>query len=108
MILLDAVNLPVIFLDRKSGGQRGEREGRGGPSGEKMSGRNGRDSREVFNAAVAHAVKPRAKRTKAPSIETMEEWMMEGIGEALDGCTVEPDGTCEHGSPSWMVELGMI
>lgn len=28
--------------------------------------------------------------------------------EATDGCTVEPDGTCEHGNPSWMIALGLI
>lgn len=44
-----------------------------------------------------------------PSVEEMEEWEWEGGGcEATDGCWVEPDGTCEHGHPSWMRYLGLI
>jgi hypothetical protein len=34
--------------------------------------------------------------------------MSEGGCEALDGCWVEPDGTCEHGEPSWLLRLGYI
>lgn len=62
--------------------------------------------------AVGRPITPRhdaAKpRTKKPSIATMERWMDTGIAKALDGCRVEPDGTCPHGSPSWMLVLGMI
>ena len=43
-----------------------------------------------------------------PSDEQLGEWMMDGVCEAVDGCRVEPDGTCEHGSPSWLLQLGMI
>jgi hypothetical protein len=28
--------------------------------------------------------------------------------EALDGCWVEPDGTCPHGKPSWLLVLGYV
>lgn len=28
--------------------------------------------------------------------------------EAIDGCTVEPAGTCDHGHPSWMIVLSLI
>ena len=28
--------------------------------------------------------------------------------EATDGCTVEPDGTCPHGYPSWELYWGLI
>lgn len=42
----------------------------------------------------------------APDIETLMQWEMDGVCEALDGCLVEPDGTCPHGSPSWLVYLG--
>lgn len=40
----------------------------------------------------------------------LEEWQDEGGAEAAcpHGCWVEPDGTCEHGHPSWLVVLGMI
>lgn len=43
-----------------------------------------------------------------PDDDTLEEWMDEGGAEALDGCWVEPDGYCEHGSPSWLLHLGLI
>ena len=42
----------------------------------------------------------------APDIETLMQWEMDGVCEALDGCLVEPDGICPHGSPSWLVYLG--
>lgn len=48
------------------------------------------------------------KATKAPSIATMERWMSDGIAHATDGCEVEPDGTCEHGKPSWLIVEGII
>lgn len=41
-----------------------------------------------------------------PDIDTMEEW--DGTADATDGCTVEPDGVCEHGHPSWLLYLGFI
>lgn len=28
--------------------------------------------------------------------------------ETSDGCEVEPDGTCEHGHPTWLVRQGWI
>ena len=43
-----------------------------------------------------------------PTIEQLEEWEYEGGCEATDGCWVEPDGICEHGCNSWLIELGMI
>ena len=43
-----------------------------------------------------------------PTSEQLEEWMGDGGCEAIDGCWVEPDGTCEHGEPSWLLELGLI
>ncbi|GHH31449.1 hypothetical protein [Streptomyces rubradiris] len=43
-----------------------------------------------------------------PSVEEMQEWLSEGGAEARDGCWVEPDGKCEHGSPSWLLLLGTI
>ncbi|HNT74375.1 MAG TPA: transcriptional coactivator p15/PC4 family protein [Anaerolineae bacterium] len=44
----------------------------------------------------------------APDMETLEAWLMDGIAEATDGCTVEPDGVCPHGCRSWLLELGMV
>ena len=46
--------------------------------------------------------------TDPPSIEQMQEWMYDAVAEATDGCEVEPDGTCEHGHPSWLLRLGYI
>ena len=43
-----------------------------------------------------------------PSEEKMMEWMGYGVAEATDGCRVELDGYCEHGNPSWFIELGII
>jgi hypothetical protein len=43
-----------------------------------------------------------------PDMETLEEWVCDGEAEATDGCIVEPDGTCEHGHPSWLLYLGFI
>ncbi len=48
------------------------------------------------------------KRKKEPSIKKLEEWYGNGGCEATDGCWVEPDGVCEHGCDSWMIEMGMI
>jgi hypothetical protein len=43
-----------------------------------------------------------------PSIETLMEWEYNGYMLATDGCRVEPDGTCPHGKPSWLIRLGLI
>lgn len=44
----------------------------------------------------------------APDLDTLMGYMDEGGCEATDGCWVEPDGTCPHGKPSWLIALGMI
>ena len=43
-----------------------------------------------------------------PSMEQLQQWMFDGVCEATDGCPIEPDGTCEHGHPSWMLHMGLI
>ena len=48
------------------------------------------------------------KREDEPTVAQLEEWMDEGGCETTDGCWVEPDGTCEHGCQSWLLELGLI
>lgn len=45
---------------------------------------------------------------EVPQMHTIEQWAADGIAEALDGCRVEPDGSCEHGSRSWLVVLGLL
>lgn len=42
-----------------------------------------------------------------PSMGTMMGWPR-GKARALDGCWVKPDGTCEHGKPSWLKYLGFV
>ena len=46
--------------------------------------------------------------TERPTIEQLIEWEQEGGCEATDGCWVEPDGTCEHGCNSWLIEMCLI
>lgn len=46
--------------------------------------------------------------TPTPTDEQLERWMEDGVAEATDGCTVEPDGYCPHGHPSWLLRLRMI
>ena len=44
-----------------------------------------------------------------PSVESLlEAAVMGDIIETADGCMVEPDGTCEHGQKSPLLELGLI
>jgi len=43
-----------------------------------------------------------------PSMEILEEWFGDSGCDATDGCWVEHDGICEHGYPSWFLELGLI
>lgn len=45
---------------------------------------------------------------KPPSIATINKWMENGIARAIDNCKVEPDGTCPHGKPSWILAMGYI
>ncbi len=46
--------------------------------------------------------------TLQPGLDQLGEWVADGVCEATDGCTVEPDGFCEHGYPSWLLYLGLI
>ncbi len=43
-----------------------------------------------------------------PSDDQLMEWSNDAGCEAIDGCWVEADGTCEHGQPSWLLAMGMI
>jgi hypothetical protein len=43
-----------------------------------------------------------------PTGDDLEEWADECGCMATDGCWVEPDGTCPHGHPSWLLKLGLI
>ena len=65
-------------------------------------------ARAANRCAVGLAPAKPARKRKAPSVATMERWMMNGMAKATDGCNVEPDGTCAHGRPSWLIKLGLI
>ncbi len=69
------------------------------------------------NETIREAVKLAAAERRSwprptadmPDIETIIDWSHDGWMEATDGCGgIEDDGLCEHGHPSWMLELGMI
>jgi len=44
-----------------------------------------------------------------PSMELLEEWSYEGLGETTDGCMgIENDSECEHGHVAWMRYLEQV
>ena len=45
---------------------------------------------------------------EVPDLDDLYEMTFDGYCLSTDGCTVETDGTCEHGYPSWMLYLGYI
>jgi hypothetical protein len=58
-----------------------------------------------------HTSEPAAEPDlKPPDVETLIAWEAEGGCEAAcpHHCWVEPDGTCPHGNPSWLLRLGLI
>jgi hypothetical protein len=56
------------------------------------------------------ATRKEVKRIWRPSLEELQRQVEEdgGCEAATDGCFVEPDGTCDHGQPSWLLALGLI
>jgi hypothetical protein len=49
------------------------------------------------------------KAISRPSLEELlRQFEEDGGCEATDGCWVEPDGSCEHNQPSWLLVLGLI
>jgi hypothetical protein len=58
---------------------------------------------DTAQRATEHKLKP-------PDVETLMAWEAEGGCEAAcpHHCWVEPDGTCPHGNPSWLLKLGLI
>ena len=58
---------------------------------------------------TANPPRKEVNRMRRPSLEQLQRQLQEDGGcEATDGCWVEPDGTCEHGQPSWLLALGLI
>ena len=47
---------------------------------------------------------PTAKKVKKPpTMNTLQKWVCDGVAKSIDGCRVEPNGTCIHGYPSWLL-----
>lgn len=45
---------------------------------------------------------------REPSMAQIEAWVFDSVCEATDGCSVEPDGYCQDGHPSWLRVLGLM
>lgn len=43
-----------------------------------------------------------------PSLNEIGAMVLGNTSRATDGCEVELDGTCPHGCPSWLIELGIL
>lgn len=69
---------------------------------------NGREAINMDNEISRTDDRTRRNRMKEPSLAKLEFWVNNGVAQATDGCKVEPDGTCPHGCPSWLIELGYI
>lgn len=54
------------------------------------------------------AGEPHKATVPCPSIDEIDGMMLDGDCEATDGCTVDPDGKCEHGHRSWLLVYGLI
>ena len=50
----------------------------------------------------------RGETFDAPPMSTFTAWTVDSVCDALDGCTVEHDGTCPHGFPSWLRAVGLV
>jgi len=61
--------------------------------------------------APGHTAERAAKpQLTPPDVETLMEWEAEEDCEVAcpHHCWVEPDGTCPHGHPSWLLKMGLI
>ena len=47
-------------------------------------------------------------REMTPDVELLKEWLLMGGCETPCGCWVVPDGTCDHGEASWLIQLAVI
>ena len=64
---------------------------------------------DALHVTAVNVTSETRKRMKRPTLRTLQSWFYDsGTCRALDGCKVEPDGTCPHGAPSWLLKLGMI
>lgn len=50
----------------------------------------------------------RALGIPEPDDDTIDRWCTDSIVESVMGEPIEPDGIDHHGSPSWLLALGLI
>jgi hypothetical protein len=43
-----------------------------------------------------------------PDVDTLEEWVADGVCRAPDECLTTPNGWCEHGLASWKLILDAL
>lgn len=43
-----------------------------------------------------------------PDIDTLAEWLLDGVCRAPDDCLVAPEGWCAHGIASWKLILDAL
>lgn len=67
-----------------------------------------RTLKEGITLAQYQEKHPDAISVKVPCVSTLEKWSSDCGCKAIDGCWVEPDGTCQHGFPSWLLALNYI
>ncbi len=63
------------------------------------------DPREI---AIQRLIDKGWRRAKLPSLRQMEKWVENSVAKTPCGCSIELDGTCPHGSESWIRILGMV
>lgn len=63
---------------------------------------------EIWNRQVFRDLQ--SGRLELPPLDVLEEWAFDSVCEAACDCgaTIEHDGRCEHGRPSWLAALGVI
>lgn len=50
----------------------------------------------------------RGLEIEQPDLDQLSEWVHDGVCDSILGERVEPDGIDEHGSPSWLLAMGML
>lgn len=52
--------------------------------------------------------KEEKKHAQELDMSALEDMVLDGVVETVDGCSVEPDGVCPHGTHSPLLVLGII
>lgn len=48
----------------------------------------------------------KGKTYTVPSFRSLQRMVFDGVATTPCRCRVEPDGSCHHGLPSWLILLG--